>query len=314
MIKIIKKSILLLSIASAVQAQELPHFNSYMFNQFLYNPASGGMYDTDFNASVGSRLQWAGTDGAPVTGFAWADHRFKKNSMSIGVMAIYDRYGAKTNTEFAANFTYILRLTNKLKLSFGLRAGFGSYVFDPSRLVVFDNDDPLALTYSNKYPKFGGGVQLYGRKFYVSLGFPDLASIGAKAAPGDVEKNFFQKNKNFSLLGGYRFKISDGLGLYPNAKLHYFPGNLNSAIRADVSLLVEITDYFWAGANYGSLGNAALMAGTFISSRFRFMYAYEFYAKSKSIQGVSFNVHEINLMVQLDDLFARKNKKEIVVE
>ncbi len=310
----LKNSFLLLILTSTLYAQELPHFNSYMFNQFLYNPASGGMYDADFNASVGSRLQWAGTDGAPITGFAWADHRFKKNSMSVGVMAIYDSYGARSNTEFAGNFTYILRLTNKLKLSFGLRAGFGSYGFDGSKLTVFDTDDPLAMSYRNNYPKFGGGVQLYGRKFYVSLGFPDLAAIGAKASPADVDKNFFQKNKNFSLLGGYRFKISDGFGLYPNAKLHYFPGNINSSVRADVSLLVEITDYFWAGANYGSLGNAALMAGTFISSRFRFMYAYEFYAKSKAIRGVAFNVHEINLMVQLDDLFARKSKEVIVTE
>ncbi|TAG54034.1 MAG: type IX secretion system membrane protein PorP/SprF [Cytophagales bacterium] len=306
----IKISVLLIAFVSTLKAQELPQLNSYMFNQFIYNPASGGMYDADFNASFASRIQWAGTDGAPLTGYMWADHRFRKNSMSVGILAMYETVGAKTNNEFAANFSYILRLTNKLKLSFGLRAGIASYGFDASKIVAFDSEDDLAIGYRKTYPKFGGGAQLYGRKFYVGLGLPDLGSINSNASPSDVDKNFFRKNKNFSLLGGYRFKISDGLGLFPNAKIFYFPGN-NNGVRVDASLLVEITDYFWAGGNFGSLGNAALMAGTFISSRFRFMYAYEFMLKSKSISGAAFNVHEINLMVQFDDLFARKNKKVV---
>jgi hypothetical protein len=41
------------------------------------------------------------------------------------------------------------------------------------------------------------------------------------------------------------------------------------------------------------------------------MYAYEFFLKSKAITGATFNVHEISLMVQLDDLFARKTKTVI---
>lgn len=308
----VTKIILLLATVGTIHAQELPQLNGYMFNQFIYNPASGGMYDTDFNASFAFRYQWAGTKGAPLSGFFWADHRFRKNSMSIGVLASYDSWGANRNNDLALNYSYILRLTNKIKLSFGLRVGIGSYQFNVTDLTVYDTGDNLLLANSATYPKIGGGAQLYGRKFYIGIGFPDLGGFNSNKSVSDAGKPFFQKARNFSLLAGYKLKLSDGLGLYPNIKVHYF-GNNQNPLRVDASVLLEITDYFWAGVNYGIINqNTALMAGTFISSKFRFMYAFEFFLKSRATSGGAFNVHEINLMLQLDDLFAKKNK--VVVE
>lgn len=310
----VTKIILLLATIGTIHAQELPQLNGYMFNQFIYNPASGGMYDTDFNASFAFRYQWAGTKGAPLSGFFWADHRFRKNSMSIGVLASYDSWGANRNNDLALNYSYILRLTNKIKLSFGLRAGIGSYQFNKTDLIAYDSDDMLYIRdyVPVIYPKIGGGAQLYGRKFYIGIGFPDLGGFNSNKTVSDAGKPFFQKARNFSLLAGYKLKLSDGLGLYPNVKVHYF-GNNQKPLRIDASVLFEITDYFWAGVNYGVLNqNTALMAGTFISSKFRFMYAFEFFLQSRATSGGAFNVHEINLMLQLDDLFAKKNK--VVVE
>lgn len=309
-----KKQIIAIVLVSLSKlfAQELPQLNGYMFNQFIYNPASGGMYDTDFNASIAFRSQWAGTKGAPLSGFFWSDYRFKKNAMSIGVLASFDSWGANRNNDVALNYSYILRITNKLKLSFGLRVGMGSYQFNVSEIVAYDRDDNLLNANIVTYPKIGGGVQLYGRKFYLSLGFPDIAGFNNNKSVSDAGNSFFKKSRNFSLLAGYKIKLSDGLGLFPNVKMHYF-GNNQHPLRIDASLLLEITDYFWAGTNYGIINqNLALMAGTFISSKFRFMYAYEFFLQSRPTSGGAFNVHEVNLMLQLDDLFAKKNK--VVVE
>jgi type IX secretion system PorP/SprF family membrane protein len=305
-----KKILIILIIPVLGFSQELQQLSSYMFNQFIYNPAAGGMYETDFNANFSSRIQWAGVDGAPITSYAWADHRFRKNSMSAGLYLNYDRFGARQFTDVAANYAYVVRLTNKLKLSFGLRAGFASLQFDPTSGKVFDQGDPNALAYGMNYPKFGTGVQLYTRKFYLSLGVPDIVSLNNDQNAADKGKSFFQKNRNFVLMAGYKFKLSDGFALYPNAKIFYFSGSSNPP-RVDVSLLFEITDYFWAGGNYGSNGSAALMAGTYVSSRLRLMYSYEFFVKQRPTNSFVFNVHEITLMLQLDDLFARKNKDVI---
>lgn len=295
-----------LSIAAfTVQGQELPQLNGYMYNQFLYNPASGGMYDTDFNFSAVSKFQTTGVDGAPFTSYAWADQRFRKNAMSAGLVLAYDRYGPRQFTDIAANYTYILQLNNQWKLSFGLRAGFTSLRNNVSDLKSWDSSDPLVTDYQMNYPKFGTGFQIYTRRFYAGLGVPDLAPINNNPNAPDNNKSFFQKNRNYVLLAGYRIKLNDTYSLYPNTKIYYYPGK---PVRVDATLLFEISDYFWAGAAYATIGNASFSAGTFISSRIRFMYSYELVVRS--LGGPSFNMHELNLMIQLDELFSGKNKKQ----
>lgn len=293
------------------QAQiEMPQLNSYMFNHMVYNPAAGGMYDTDFNANATSRIQWAGVDGAPLTNYAWADHRFRKNSMSAGLVLAYDRYGSRNFTDVAGNFTYVVRLNNNLKLGMGLRAGYTSFQFNASGSKIWDGSDPLAMPYTMNFPKFGTGLQLYNRKFYIGLSAPDIVNLNNSQFAADKEQSFFKKYRSYLFTAGYKVKLSDGFGLYPNAKIYYFSG-LDVPVRVDAACLFEITDYFWAGANYATTGSVAAMAGTYISSRIRFMYAYEFATKAAPVGSVTFSVHEVSLLLQLDDLFARKNKSNI---
>ncbi len=303
--------IAILGLKAALFSQELPQLNTYMFNQFIYNPASGGMYETDFNCNLTTKLQWAGVNGAPLTSFAWADHRFRKNSMSAGLYMAYNRIGPNQFTEVAGNYTYILRLNNKWKLSFGLRAGYTSYTYGLSASdKVWEPGDQYAIAYQVDKAKFGGGAQLYSRNFYVGIGVPDIASVNvrnAQYAP-DRDKNFFQKDRNYSILAGYRVRLTDGLSISPSTKIYYYP---TRPLRVDITGLLEITDYFWAGGSYISTGSAALMAGSYISSRLRFSYAYEFPISSKVSNVASLNSHEVVLMIQLDDLFARKNKKVV---
>lgn len=291
-------------------SQEMPQLASYMFNQFVYNPAAGGMYESDFNINSAARIQWSGVNGAPITSFSWADYRFNKNSMSIGGSLIYDKIGARSFTDASANYSYIIRLNNKLKFSMGIRAGMTTARFDVNDVNnIYDSGDPLVNSQTTTYPKFGTGFQLYNRIFYVGLGIPDIVSLNNNSFNADKNKSFFAKNRNYVASGGYRLKLTDAFGLYPNAKIYYFPGN---PTRVDVAALLEITDYFWFGPNVASTGTAALMAGTFISSRVRFMYAYEFSYKQSTQSSTTFNIHEITLMLQLDELASKK--KKVVVE
>ncbi|MDX2196750.1 MAG: PorP/SprF family type IX secretion system membrane protein [Cytophagales bacterium] len=317
---------LLLFTTYILRAQDIDlsklQMGSYMYNQYVYNPAAGGMYETDFSANMVARIQWAGVSGAPVTSYGWADHRFRKNSMSAGLAYTYDQFGSNKYFDVGGNYTYIIRLNNKLKLNLGLRAGMVNYEWTPGK--TFDAGDVLAVPVSIQYPKFGTGAQLYTRKYYLSLGLPDIAPFNNSQFASDREQSFFAKNRSIILMAGYRLKISDGFSLYPNGKIYYYysaskarndigPFQLAGKavpFRADASLIAEITDYFWAGASYATTGSASIMAGSYMSSRIRFMYAYEFMTSAKNINQ-SLDIHEITLMLQLDDLFARKNKSTI---
>lgn len=295
-------------LSSKVSAQELPQLNSFMFNQFIYNPASGGMYESDFNFNSSGRFQWSGIKGAPLTNYSWADFRFRRNSMSAGLVFAYDQLGANQFTDVAINYTYIVRLSNTWKFSVGLRAGVASSRFNGTAIDnVRDLNDPNAVTVIITYPKFGTGFQFYNRRFYGGVGIPDLAAINNNPNSVDHDKNFFQKNRNYTLMAGYKFKITDGFSVYPNGKVYYFP---TKPLRADASLIGEVTDYFWAGASYSTFGLASVMVGTYLSSSIRFMYAYEFNMRSDLASTNTLTTHEVNLMIQLDNLFSKKNRSK----
>ncbi len=296
-----------------LSAQQLPQLNNYMFNQFLYNPGAGGTMDNDLNVSIATRFQWLGLSGAPITNYSWADLRFMKNSMSAGAFINYESIGANSYTEFGGNYSYILRINSKVKLGMGLRVGLTSYTYDASKVAkVWDTGDQLNSNLQFVYPKFGTGFHLYGRRYYVSLGLPDLFSINQNKSAPDLNKSIFEKNRNFTLMGGYKFKITDGFRLYPNLKLYYYNNmvnNINLPFRADISLLAEITDYFWVGPNFNTqYGGLALMAGFYVSSAIKFMYGYEFMIASSKSSAQPFGAHELNLFIRMDDFFTKKNK------
>jgi hypothetical protein len=71
----------------------------------------------------------------------------------------------------------------------------------------------------------------------------------------------------------------------------------------DLNTIFEITDYFWAGLTYSTSKNHAVMVGTHISSRIRFAYSYELNTQAGA--GGRLSTHEINVMLNLDDLFKK---------
>jgi type IX secretion system PorP/SprF family membrane protein len=295
-------SVFFVSLTINTMAQQMPLVANFMFNQLIYNPAAAGMQETQFNSNLVSRFQWTGMNGAPVTNMFWADYRFPAKKMALGLNLNYDKFGANRNTDFLLNYAYYVPLTSKWKLSMGLRMGFTSAKFSTAYLDrVWDQGDPVveASNVSAMMPKAGAGLQLSTKNFYAGFSAPDLIMSDKQNLYGNEGKPFFSKKRNYMMMAGYRVKLSDSYKLYPNLRISYFP---DSKVRTDLNLIFEITDYFWAGATYSSYKSHALMAGTHISSRVRFAYAYEF----KRDLGVNLNTHEINLMLNLDGLFRKK--------
>lgn len=278
---------------------------NYMHNQLVYNPAAAGMQPTQFNANVIVRMQWAGVEGAPKTYLLWSDYRFSKNRMAVGVNLNRDSYAATKTTDFYANYAYYVPLTRKLNLSFGLRAGVTNANINLNNLSrIWDAGDPIVegSSVSEILPKFGGGFQLTSRKLYFGASAPDLVAGDKSNILNNKDKSFFDKRRNYIVTGGYRIKLSDSYSLYPNFITYVYPG---TKVRNDFSTLLEITDYFWAGGTFSTAGYRSVMAGTHISSRVRFAYAFEW--KTKTTNLTRLNTHEINLMFNLDDLFKKKN-------
>jgi type IX secretion system PorP/SprF family membrane protein len=294
---------LLSCLSAGSYAQQIPQTVLFMYNQMVYNPAAAGMHETDFNLNLISRFQWGGkSGGGPFSNMLWSDYRFAGNKAAAGININYDKFGASSNMEALANYAYYVPLSNKLKLSMGLRAGVNSAKLNTSDLTSWDQDDPIiaASNVSVTTPKVGGGFQLTSRNFYGGISVPDFIMSDKNNLYGNKDRSFLQKRRNYIVMSGYKFRINDSYNLCPNIRFIYYPGG---AARVDLNTIFEITDYFWAGLTYSTSKNHAVMVGTHISSRIRFAYSYELNTQAGA--GGRLSTHEINVMLNLDDLFKK---------
>jgi type IX secretion system PorP/SprF family membrane protein len=286
-----------------VSAQQIVPLSNFMYNQMVYNPASAGMHEAQFNVSTIARLQWSSIQGSPKTGLLWSDYRFKSNKMAVGLNVSTTSYSGYKNTDVNMNYAYYLQLNKKLKLSMGLRAGFTSVSFSTNNFQIWDDGDQVIANsgYNKVIPKVGLGFQLNGRNAYIGIASSDLVSANRVDVTGDTAKSFFKQKRNINMMAGAKLRLGDLYNLRPNIAVFYYP---DSKLLTKINATFEIKDYFWAGLTYSTNNFVAINLGTNISSRIRFGYAFETYVGST---GVGLYTHELNLMVKLDNLFRTKN-------
>ena len=297
-------SLLLISITQHIVAQQIAPVSNFMFNQVVYNPASAGMHEAQFNLSTVARLQWTGIgDGSPRTGVLWTDYRTNKNKMAVALNLGRDSYGGYKNTDVNLNYAYYLTLNKKLKLAMGLRAGFSSLSFSTTNFQIWDDGDQVIdnSAYKKVMPKIGLGFQLNARNAYIGIASADFVTASKFDVTGDTADSYLKRKRNINLLAGAKVKLGDLYNLRPNLGIFYYP---DSKLLAKINTTFEIKDYFWAGLTYSTNKFVALNLGTNISSRIRFGYAYEQYIGAS---GVGLSSHEINLMLKLDNLFRKRN-------
>ena len=159
-----RKILLLISctLVFASYAQQDPQYSQYQFNQMIINPAYAGTKNA-LSAVIDIRKQWSGFDGSPSTQSFSFHGPLKKKRIGLGFSAYNDIIGPKRVTAAYGNFSYILPLTNQLKLSFGIRAGFVNYVFDFNKVKYKDagESNAVANISTNKFkPDFDAGLYL----------------------------------------------------------------------------------------------------------------------------------------------------------
>ena len=282
-------------------AQRIASVGNFMNNQLIYNPAAAGMHEAQFNTSLVTSFQMTGVEGAPLTNFLWADYRSKSGKSAIGLNLNYDKFGVSKNTDIYGNYSYNIRLNRKLKLAFGLKMGITRIYYSTSDLTrIWDPGDVYAanITIKTVLPKAGAGLQLQSKKSYIGFSLPDLITYDKNNVMNNDGNSFFKQKRNYTLMAGTKYKINDSYSFNPNVMVFYYPG---ASMILDVNALFEITDYFWAGGTYSTSHQHSLMAGTNISSRIKFGYAYRF-----KTGPVTLSTHELNLRVSMDDLFSKK--------
>ncbi|MBK7309825.1 MAG: PorP/SprF family type IX secretion system membrane protein [Sphingobacteriaceae bacterium] len=169
---------LLISGVWKVAAQQDPQYNLYQFNPLIINPAYAGARD-GLSVVANVRNQWVGFDGSPKTNVLSCHAPILNKNVGIGFTIIGDRMGPRKMFGFSGNFAYILKLNNKLKLSFGLNAGYNRYQFNYNEITfkTIDNTTKNLGDFNTGAVDFNSGFYLKSKSFFLGLSF---THIGAK--------------------------------------------------------------------------------------------------------------------------------------
>ncbi len=240
---------LLLLSALKGSSQQDPQYGLYQFNQMTINPAYAGARDA-LAAVIDFRKQWVSFPGAPSTFAASIHSPISNKKIGVGFNAFNDGIGAKNVTGAYLSGAYIAKLSNKVKLSFGLRAGYMNYKFNFSGINAKNAGDAafadLASTNRGALD-IDAGLFLRSNKFFMGL-----SSTHINHAPiynNAITKNDTTYTVNYNLrshsffIVGYSFVINDNCVFAPSVMVKR---NWNR-VMSDVNLNFFFAKKIWFG-------------------------------------------------------------------
>lgn len=283
-----KKIILLTMLLSALigHAQQEPQYTQNQFNSNLeINPAYAGANNM---ASVGLRYrkQWSGFDGSPSTLSFGGEGKVMHNALALGLTVISDKIGIINSNSVDLSIASHVRVSEKGKLSVGIKAGVYIMTSDFTKLENVDPTDPLYVTDKQTIPYLGLGTLYYTPKFYIGFSIPRMISFENVAPQTKIIK------PHYFLYGGYRITLDENLELRPALLVKY----VNAApVEADIAMDVWYKGLFGLGVSYRTL-DAITMA---VKARFgQLEFGYSFDMTTSGLRTFNTGSHEIYLGYQ----------------
>ncbi|WP_435263788.1 PorP/SprF family type IX secretion system membrane protein [Tenacibaculum sp. nBUS_03] len=308
-----KKLVLFISLTLSslhiIVAQQDPQYTQYTINQSVFNPA----YVTNelgvVNFGFMHRSQWTSAIGAPKTYTLFA-HTPLSEKFEVGFSLISDDIGNGTlkETNFYADFAYIIQLTDYHKLSLGLKAGFTSLAtnFDNFRFpdddvtTGFLSDDIAFVNQNSTLPSFGIGAFYYTNDYYFGIAAPNL--INAKHIKKENGlRNIGGEEIHLFINAGYVYKLSDVVKLKPSFLLKAVKG---SPAVVDTSLNLLFNNRFQGGISYRVNDSFSAMFNLRATSSLSVGYAFDF--TTSNLSNFNSGSHEVFILFDFDTLGLKK--------
>ena len=299
-------------------SQQMPHFSQYMLNGYLINPAIAGS-ENYADVKVGYRKHWAGFTGAPESAYFTVHAPLKKLNLNstansfplrerngnkildknyndgtgknlphhgVGLAVISDKAGALQRTDISPTYAYHLPLTNRLKMSAGISAGFSFFNVDQDKLYLTDPDDPAFLAYNHVNFNLSTGFILYSRRFY-------LGATAAQLFQDEVSGGWSQQDRTYTQLyftGGYKILLSRKFSVLPSVLVKYLRP---VAVSTDINIKLLYSNRIWFGTSYRNQDAIVWMGGINFNNLLQLSYAYDM--ANSEIGKLSNGSHEIVL-------------------
>lgn len=288
-----KKIILAIAIiagSTIAMAQQLQHYSQYMINDYVINPAIGGT-SGNFDAKLNVRDQWIGLEGAPRTLIFSVNGPLNNRKMGVGGYVYTDVAGYYRRTGSKLSYSYHLKLTDNLNLSFGLSAGILQYTHDFTKGKLNDSDDPAASNglASVILPDAGAGLYLYNDKLFLSISSPQMIPMKTQFFD-DFDATKAKLTNHLYAFAGYRIPVGESLKVEPSVMVKWvnpIPVQIDGALR------IIFKDMIWAGASYRTKDAMSFMAGVKLQDNISFGYSYDM--TTTNLKNYSSGSHEVML-------------------
>ena len=233
-----KKLLFIVSIilcgSSALKGQVDPHFSQYYAYPMWLNPALTGVFDGDMRINLNAKQQWSGLGGGYNTAGVSMDF-LPAEKLAIGINILDQAAGTAGYNYFTGygsiGYGIAVSEDGMKKLHFGLQAGVINRSFDPSKLQLDDQWNPIT--------GFDAGSPSF-ETFTTTNAMIFDASVGAFYYDSDPEHNanlfggisvahltqpkdpFAIGGLNsklpmrYTLHGGMRFKANDDVDITPH--------------------------------------------------------------------------------------------------
>ncbi len=231
----------LIIMSTTIHAQQNMMLNHYIFNHMAMNPAYAGTKQW-VNMNLTASAQWLNFPGAPSTQ-VFSIEGPASEQVGLGLLLVNDRIGAQTQQAVYGNYSYILKINDKWKLSMGLAGGLSYFALDGTLLVSDDIDDPsIPLGRENTYrfdPR--AGLFLYSDRFYAGISVTDML--------GDM-LNFrnslvTDQARHYYLTAGYVFDAGNSVKIKPSFLIRE---DFKALTTIDLNTFVLFEETFWIGA------------------------------------------------------------------
>lgn len=298
-------AILVVMSTTAVLAQQDPQFTHYMYNMSVINPAYATENKDVINMGGIYRAQWVGIEGAPTTQSFFAHKPLSKN-VEMGISIVHDEIGdVVQESNIFADFAYVLSLSERTRLSFGLKAGvtlfsanFNGFQYtDPVLDPAFQNN------INQTFPNIGAGTYLFGDNYYLGLSAPNLMTSRHLETNNGVVGSGVE-SVHFFLTGGYVFTFNgnDNFKLKPAFMAKGVEG---APVSLDLTTNVLINNRFEAGVGYRVDDSVSGLVGFYVTPTLRIGYSYDY--TLSNLRSFNSGSHEVFVLFDLD--LGRLSKK-----
>ncbi|MBL4623953.1 MAG: type IX secretion system membrane protein PorP/SprF [Flavobacteriales bacterium] len=293
---------LFICVVSVGYSQQEETYTQYIFNHYAQNPAYGGTKSCP-DIKFGTRAQWVGFGGGPVTSFfsyntaiGYKDQT-SKSWHGIGTYIVDDRTGTANgahgfykSTSFYLSYAFHVRLSHRIVASAGLFVGAREF----SSGVGSSRDPLLSPTSRIIAPDIGAGILVYHPDWFLSLAIKQIFTYTVKStsATGATDNLFQYRARQYYFTYAKWIEADDLLFSYtPSFNIKYQESVLPSV---DLSVMFHYMDNkFNLGASYRIGDGIAALLQFNLLSKLSVGYAYE-YPFNKMNKGTR-QTHEIIL-------------------